>query len=84
MAVLDQELQSVLERSAAEDSQARRQGEETARTLNQRFATLQTKFAHLRPGLLTIAQEYQQLRSLCGQFPSMLKAAIAQAKEEVS
>ncbi|XP_022100934.1 kinesin-like protein KIFC3 [Acanthaster planci] len=83
MAVLDQELQSVLERSAAEVSDARKQGEETARALSQRFTALQTKFAHLRPGLLTVAQEYQQLRSLCGQFPSMLKAAIAQAKEEI-
>ncbi|XP_038070425.1 kinesin-like protein KIFC3 isoform X2 [Patiria miniata] len=83
MAILDKELKAVMERSAAEVTDARKQGEEMARTLTQRFTAVQAKFANIRPGLLTVAQEYQQLRSLCAQFPSMLKAAIAQAKEEI-
>ena len=83
MALLDQEMHALAKRAEVEVAEARREGDEKASSLNQRFSAMKAKFTQIRPGLVTIAQEYQQLRSLCAQFPSMLKAAIEQTKQEV-
>ncbi|XP_071785181.1 kinesin-like protein KIFC3 isoform X1 [Asterias amurensis] len=84
MALLDQEMHALAKRAEVEVAEARREGDEKASSLNQRFSAMKAKFTQIRPGLVTIAQEYQQLRSLCAQFPSMLKAAIEQTKQEIS
>ena len=65
-------------------AQARLEAEEETDELKQRYQNIKSKFATLKPGILRIAQEYKQLRTLCSQFPRMLRNAIQQTKDEVS
>ncbi len=65
-------------------AEVQQQAELETQELKVRYHTIKSRFSTLKPGIVHIAQEYKQLRSLCAQFPTLLKNAIQQTKEEVS
>ncbi|XP_072024813.1 kinesin-like protein KIFC3 [Amphiura filiformis] len=73
-----------LEQSKLEAIEETRQAaEQETQELKTRYHNIRSKFSTLKPGILHIGNEYKQLRSLCAQFPTLLKNAIQQTKDEI-
>ncbi|XP_054748259.2 kinesin-like protein KIFC3 [Lytechinus pictus] len=80
---MEEEMKCLEEAKDEEIQRTKETAEEETSFIFQKYSLMRTRFNQLRPGLLMIAQEYQQLRSMCSQFPLMLSKAIEDTKNEI-
>lgn len=80
---MEEEMKCLEEAKDEEIIRTKEAAEQESSFIFQKYSLMRTRFNQLRPGLLMIAQEYQQLRSMCSQFPLMLSKAIEDTKNEV-
>ncbi|XP_072169012.1 uncharacterized protein [Diadema setosum] len=80
---MEEEIRVLEDTKEEELRQTREEAEQRSSFLLQKYTAMRTRFQQLRPGLLMIAEEYQQLRSMCSQFPTMLSQAIEDTKREI-
>eukprot|EP00057_Strongylocentrotus_purpuratus_P020865 XP_011675339.1 PREDICTED: kinesin-like protein KIFC3 [Strongylocentrotus purpuratus] len=80
---MEEEMKCLEEANDEEIIRTKEAAEQESSFIFQKYSLMRTRFNQLRPGLLMIAQEYQQLRSMCSQFPLMLSKAIEDTKNEI-
>ncbi|XP_006814107.1 kinesin-like protein KIFC3 [Saccoglossus kowalevskii] len=59
------------------------ESQQSSSVMSRKLMMMKMRFSQIRPGLLEIAEEYKSLRTICSQFPNIIRATVQHTKNEI-